>query len=100
LSDEGTKAEKFFSGRVLIRMPASLHRELANAASNDGVSLNQFACALLASGVGWRRGESERRGASENNGIGDRFAPETGWTEHNSLVSDEQYSDIWWKRRG
>jgi uncharacterized membrane protein len=36
-------------------MPASLHDELVEAAGDEGVSLNQFICCVLAGGVNWRR---------------------------------------------
>ena len=44
-----------YSGRLLLRMPTSLHEELARASDRDGVSLNQFITGVLASAVGWRR---------------------------------------------
>ena len=44
-----------YSGRLLLRMPATLHEELARASDRDGVSLNQFITGALASAVGWRR---------------------------------------------
>jgi HicB-like protein involved in pilus formation len=40
---------------LLLRMPASLHEDLARASDRDGVSLNQFITSVLASAVGWRR---------------------------------------------
>jgi hypothetical protein len=43
------------SGRLLLRMPASLHEELARASDRDGVSLNQFITSALAGVVGWKR---------------------------------------------
>ena len=36
-----------FGGRVLVRMPRSLHRSLVEAAARDGVSLNQLIVMLL-----------------------------------------------------
>jgi hypothetical protein len=44
-----------YSGRLLLRMPQSLHEELARASDRDGVSLNQFITSALAAAVGWRR---------------------------------------------
>src|SRR3712207_3823311 len=41
------------SGRLLLRMPAELHAELARAAEREGVSLNAFITSSLASRVGW-----------------------------------------------
>ena len=43
---------KEYSGRFLIRVPKSLHRDLAHAAKQDGVSLNQYVISSLAVGVG------------------------------------------------
>jgi antitoxin HicB len=43
------------SGKLLIRMPQSLHAELARAAEREEISLNQFITSSLASAVGWRR---------------------------------------------
>jgi RNA polymerase sigma-B factor len=45
------------SGRLLVRMPQSLHAELARAAEREEVSLNQLITSSLASAVGWRRDE-------------------------------------------
>jgi predicted RNase H-like HicB family nuclease len=42
------------SGRLLVRMPQSLHAELARAAEREEVSLNQFITSSLASAVHWR----------------------------------------------
>ena len=44
------------SGRLLIRMPQSLHDELAETAEREGVSLNTFITGVLASAMGWRDG--------------------------------------------
>ena len=40
-----------YSGKFNLRLPRSLHRRLAEAAEEDGVSLNQHVVALLAEGV-------------------------------------------------
>jgi hypothetical protein len=42
------------SGRVLVRMPLSLHEALFRSAQGEGVSMNQFICGVLAVAVGWR----------------------------------------------
>jgi hypothetical protein len=44
------------SGRLLVRMPQSLHAELARVAEHEGVSLNTLITGALASSVGWREG--------------------------------------------
>jgi RNA polymerase sigma-B factor len=43
------------SGRLMLRMPNSLHDELARAAEREHVSLNQFITNTLAAAVSWRR---------------------------------------------
>jgi antitoxin HicB len=50
-----------YSGKFLIRLPSSLHRDLARAAGDEGVSLNQFASGVLASAVSWRLPRRQRR---------------------------------------
>lgn len=42
------KGSEEFSGRVLVRLPRFLHRELIAAAEREGTSLNQYLVALLA----------------------------------------------------
>jgi predicted HicB family RNase H-like nuclease len=41
------------SGRLLLRLPQSLHGELAAAAEREGVPLNTFIAGSLASAIGW-----------------------------------------------
>jgi RNA polymerase sigma-B factor len=47
------------SGRLLVRMPQSLHAELARVAEREGVSLNTLITGALASAVSWRDGAVE-----------------------------------------
>jgi len=53
------------SGRLLLRLPRSLHGALTDAADRDGTSLNQFITGTLASAIGWNseadRGDQPRR---------------------------------------
>lgn len=51
--------EREYSGRILVRMPKSLHRRLDEEASAEGVSLNQYIVSLLseASALGSLRRE-------------------------------------------
>lgn len=42
-----------FSGRFLLRVPRSLHADLARRARQEGVSLNSYAAGALAGAVGW-----------------------------------------------
>jgi antitoxin HicB len=53
------------SGRLLVRMPGSLHDELAKTAEREGVSLNQLITSALASAVGWRRADRSTEGPGE-----------------------------------
>lgn len=63
------RATADFSGRFVVRVPASLHADLVRSADREGVSLNQFVTGALAGAVGWpratlARGRSKRaRGA-------------------------------------
>jgi antitoxin HicB len=43
------------SGKLLVRMPRSLHAELFRAAEREGTSLNAYIVAALAASVAWRR---------------------------------------------
>ena len=45
-------ANEDFSGKVNLRMPKSLHRDLVRKANQEGVSLNQLMVAALARSVG------------------------------------------------
>ena len=54
------------SGRLLVRMPRSLHAELTRAAAREGVSLNQFISSALSAAVGWRRGRGPAAEATED----------------------------------
>jgi hypothetical protein len=47
-------AKETHSGRLLLRMPPSLHTELAGAAQRADVSLNHFITHLLADAVAWQ----------------------------------------------
>ena len=49
------KSATSHSGRLLLRMPRTLHAALTRAAERENVSLNQFITDALASAVGWRR---------------------------------------------
>ena len=47
-----------YSGQIRVRMPPSLHQLLAQRASNEGVSLNQYMVAGLARAVGLDEGRN------------------------------------------
>ena len=46
------RADEDYSGKFVVRLPRSLHRELAEAAERDGVSLNALINALLGRALG------------------------------------------------
>lgn len=50
--------EPTFGGRILLRLPASLHERLAWEAEREGVSLNQYLLGVAAASVGWRQESS------------------------------------------
>jgi hypothetical protein len=52
---QGRKRAGTHSGRLLLRMPESLHAELARASERAGLSLNAFINDALAAAVGGRR---------------------------------------------
>lgn len=56
---EPDQREKAPSGRLLLRMPRTLHAELARAAEREGTSLNGFITGALASTIGWRGEDGE-----------------------------------------
>lgn len=53
-----------FSGKFVIRVPKSLHRELVDTAAREGVSLNQFIATELARAVGRETARSTQTSAA------------------------------------
>jgi len=51
--EPSSKSRARYSGRLMLRMPQSLHADLAEAAEREEVSLNQYITNTLAAGVGW-----------------------------------------------
>jgi HicB family len=51
------------SGRLLLRMPSTLHEAVARAAAAESVSLNLFICTTLARAVEWEARELPPRQA-------------------------------------
>jgi len=58
------KARGDYSGRLMLRMPQSLHADLAEAADREDVSLNQFITNALSAAVGWHTEGGESPGAN------------------------------------
>jgi hypothetical protein len=61
---EPEQDEQTHSGRLLLRMPQSLHAELAREAEREGVSLNALITGALSSAIGWRAPEGSARPAA------------------------------------
>jgi hypothetical protein len=62
---ERRKRSGSHSGRLLLRMPESLHAELARASERAGLSLNAFINEALAEAVGDRRNRVQRTAVPE-----------------------------------
>lgn len=45
---EAYKSQREYGGKLMLRIPKELHRQLAEAAKENGVSLNQYALYKLA----------------------------------------------------
>jgi predicted RNase H-like HicB family nuclease/AraC-like DNA-binding protein len=73
------RAPASHSGKLMLRMPQSLHAELARAAERDEVSLNQFITSSLASTVGW--------GDSVSASDEDEGAPAGAWVRRAMLAN-------------
>jgi antitoxin HicB len=56
------------SGRLLLRMPRTLHAELTRASEREGVSLNQFITDVLAAAVVWRSRPSSSPAGGDSGG--------------------------------
>jgi RNA polymerase sigma factor (sigma-70 family) len=64
-----------YSGRLLLRMPQSLHAELAEAAEREEVSLNQFITNTLAAATRWHRPDGQADDADEEPRTSPRWLP-------------------------
>jgi antitoxin HicB len=64
------KSATSHSGRLLLRMPRTLHADLTRASEREGISLNQFITDVLAAAVVWRsRADSSNPGANSTGPI-------------------------------
>lgn len=55
---EPLQEKEAFSGKLVLRLPRSLHKKAAFAAEREGVSLNQFISACVAEAVGLSAGRA------------------------------------------
>lgn len=72
-----------FSGKLVLRIPRSLHRKAAWAAEREGVSLNQFIGTALAETVGERR-------ATRRVFLSFAHARVATWTRSTSSISSDR----------
>jgi antitoxin HicB len=75
------------SGRLLVRMPKTLHGQLARAAEHEGVSLNQFITSSLASAVAWRGLQPVSKNSHPKGATAEHVAGFRGWLRENILVA-------------
>jgi RNA polymerase sigma-B factor len=68
------KAPTSHSGRLMLRMPQSLHAELARAAEDEDVSLNQYITNTLSASLRWRASD-ERAASDERPASNPRWLP-------------------------
>jgi RNA polymerase sigma-B factor len=74
-AEPNSKARGRHSGRLMLRMPQSLHAELAEAAEREEVSLNQYITNTLAAGVGWHTESTGNAGAELERAAPPRWLP-------------------------
>jgi antitoxin HicB len=81
------KSAATHSGRLLLRMPKTLHANLTRASEREGVSLNQFITDVLASAVVWP-GRPDRAQAGASGPSSPLQAPgaESLMTEHGAAA--------------
>jgi RNA polymerase sigma-B factor len=74
-AEPNSKARAGYSGRLMLRMPQSLHAELAEAAEREEVSLNQYITNTLSAGVGWHTDSSGDAGPESERGAPPKWLP-------------------------
>jgi len=74
------RAAATHSGRLLVRMPPTLHAELARLSDRERVSLNALIVAILSGAVAWRQPAGRADGAPlvPNGGVGREPAAPVG----------------------
>jgi antitoxin HicB len=75
------------SGRLLVRMPKTLHGQLARAAEHEGVSLNQFITSSLASAVAWRGLHPRSKNSQSADAAGVETVGLRGWLRANLVLA-------------
>lgn len=74
-AEPASKRQGRHSGRLMLRMPQSLHADLAEAAEREEVSLNQYITNTLAAGVGWHTEGSAGAGLEPSDRVPPRWLP-------------------------
>jgi antitoxin HicB len=59
------RTEEEYSGKFVVRVPRSLHRQLVEEAEREGVSLNQLVNVALASAVAYQSVSSGQKKSAE-----------------------------------
>ena len=80
--------EREFSGKLTVRIPVSLHRDLSDAAEGEGISLNQFILSVLAAELAWTtrsQGDVEAREARR----------QENRRQRRKELSDQIWRDAW-----
>jgi antitoxin HicB len=57
------RTEKEYSGKFVLRIPKSMHRNLDKAAEEEGVSLNTLVLSIISQGLGSRNADATPKGA-------------------------------------
>jgi RNA polymerase sigma-B factor len=74
-AEPSSKVRARYSGRLMLRMPQSLHADLAEAAEREEVSLNQYITNTLSAGVGWHTEGSAEAGPEQSDRVPPRWLP-------------------------
>ena len=83
--DHGVKPEKSYSGSFNVRIPPVTHREIANRASEAGISINAFVKNILNEAV--RKPRQERRSPVRGYGA-EEPAPAALMESHETVYGD------------
>jgi antitoxin HicB len=88
------RAEEDYSGKFVVRVPRSLHRQLVQAAANDGISLNQYINVALAQAVTRSLPTGRVAGSMSGDAAPDllpvqRYVPGAQWTGAASTLQEE-----------
>ena len=58
IPDEITHEETSFSGKLMVRLPKSLHKKIAQEAENESTSINQLIVSILSEAIGYKKGSN------------------------------------------